>query len=406
MMEWNKLPRSQWTSSSQSRASMMRLSAVPHRRIIFLLSTCCWLLLLTQHRHHSAHAVSVMDLLNLQESDVIDLTHPFNNQTVYYPTMEQLGFTFQLGTVYRGVDKRGHYSAAYWFQAAEHGGTHIDAPLHTQENGSSVEGIPVTQLIGAAVVIDLSREARRNPDYKVSVEDFESWEAQNGRIPSNSILLLNFGWARRWPNRNALYGTKHFPEDTVFRFPGVSIRAANWVLRHRTPKAIGTDAPSIDPGSEQRLFPVQHLLGRANVIVIEFVANLDRMPPIGAIVIGLPMKIDGGSGAPVRLIAVQLQNAFFPSDDMFTPAPVTRRIKGQRKNATAARDRLAVTSIEPVSPTPNPTNTRVTSKGSKDHLDRSKIVAANNNCWRPAISNNIMRHLILLSIYSILLTVR
>lgn len=74
-------------------------------------------------------------LLDLTEDEIIDLSYPFNNRTVYYPDAEQLGFTFKLGTVYHGVNKQGIYGAAFWFQAAEHGGTHVDAPSHTQTNG-------------------------------------------------------------------------------------------------------------------------------------------------------------------------------------------------------------------------------------------------------------------------------
>ncbi|OQV22922.1 hypothetical protein BV898_03348 [Hypsibius exemplaris] len=242
--------------------------------------------------------------LEFDDEDMLDLTYPFNNQTVYYPTMEQLGFTFQLGTVFRGLNKQQHYYSAYWFQAAEHGGTHVDAPSHNQINGTSVDRLPLGQLIGPVIVLDISQKAKRNVDYLITVEDLQQWEEKHGKMPKGGILLICSGWGQKWPNRNALFGTKNFPDDTSFHFPGLAPPAAKWLIKHRSLKAVGTDGPSVDSGPNQRQLPVHQLFSAAHVLIIEFVANVEKLPTVGATVIGLPMKIEGGSAAPLRLIGV------------------------------------------------------------------------------------------------------
>jgi hypothetical protein len=126
-------------------------------------------------------------------------------------------------------------------------------------------------------------------------------------MPKGSILLICSGWAQKWPNRNALFGTKNFPDDSDFHFPGFSPPAAKWLIKHRSIKAIGTDGPSVDSGPNQRQLPIHQLLSTANILIIEFIANLDKLPAVGATVLGLPMKIEGGSAAPLRLIAFNWQ---------------------------------------------------------------------------------------------------
>ena len=128
----------------------------------------------------------------LESSSIIDLTHPFDAETIYWPTADG----FKLTVDARGYTEGGYYYAANSFCAAEHGGTHLDAPLHFAEGGWSVDRIPVERLIGPAVRIDVSSFCLKDADYEVTIGDFQSWESRNGSLPEGVIVLLYNGlWA-------------------------------------------------------------------------------------------------------------------------------------------------------------------------------------------------------------------
>ena len=118
---------------------------------------------------------------------VVDMSYPFNSDTVYWPTADG----FQLEPGFTGITDKGYYYSSNTLTTAEHGGTHIDAPIHFAENQLAVDEIPLEQLMGAAVVIDVSAQAAENPDYQVSVADIQTWEASHGRLPTGIILLLH-----------------------------------------------------------------------------------------------------------------------------------------------------------------------------------------------------------------------
>ncbi len=230
----------------------------------------------------------------------VDLTYEFSEQTIYWPTAE----TFRLDTVFAGVTDQGYYYSAYTFCAAEHGGTHIDAPVHFGQGKRSVDEIPLEQLMGPAVVIDVSEKALANRDYLVDVDDFQQWEQQNGPIPDGAIVFLRTGYGRFWPDRKKYMGTDERGPQAVSKlhFPGLAPRAARWLVEHRKIDAIGLDTPSIDYG-QSTTFQSHQILNGHNIPALENVAHLDRLPPTGAWVIALPMKIRGGSGGPVRIVA-------------------------------------------------------------------------------------------------------
>jgi kynurenine formamidase len=230
----------------------------------------------------------------------IDLTHAFSAAAVYWPTAD----TFEHETVFEGMTDKGYYYSAYNFSAAEHGGTHIDAPIHFAKDRETVDTIPVDRLIGPAVVVDVSRGVRDNRDYQVTPGDFIAWEKKNGRIPDGSIVLLNTGSAGHWPDRVKYMGTDERGEGAVAKlhFPGLHPEGAEWLVANRSVKAIGLDTPSIDYG-QSTLFESHRILFDKNVPAFENVANLDRLPATGATVIALPMKIAGGSGGPLRIVA-------------------------------------------------------------------------------------------------------
>lgn len=238
---------------------------------------------------------------NLPDGRWIDLSYDYSSETVYWPTSE----TFELKTVSEGVTEGGYYYSAYAFSSAEHGGTHLDAPVHFAEERKSVEELDITTLIGPAVVVDVSDRALVNPDYLIAVADLTEWERRHGRIPDECILLLRTGYGRYWPNTKQYLGTEERGEQAVAKlhFPGLGPDAAQWLVSNRDVKAVGIDTASIDYG-QSKLFETHRILMERNIPAMENVANLGQVPATGAYLVALPMKIKGGSGAPVRIAAL------------------------------------------------------------------------------------------------------
>lgn len=232
---------------------------------------------------------------------IVDLTYAFDANSVYWPTAEQ----FKLETDFEGMTDKGYFYSAYRYSAAEHGGTHLDSPVHFAKGRYTVDELPLQQLMGAAIVIDVTAQCASNPDYLVSVADFENWEKRNGKIPPGTIVLLRTGFGRFYPDRKKYLGTEERGAEAVAKlhFPGLDPAAARWITTNRSIKAIGLDTASIDYG-QSTLFESHRALFEKNVPAFENVANLDQLPAKGFSVIALPMKIKGGSGGPLRIIAV------------------------------------------------------------------------------------------------------
>ncbi len=245
-------------------------------------------------------SIACADALDLRKGNWIDLTHAFNEQSVYWPTAK----TFRKTTVFEGQTDHGFYYSAFDFEAAEHGGTHIDAPVHFGKNKHSTDEIPLERLVGPAVVIDVAEQAVPDRDYQISVEDILKWEKQHGKIPRGAIVLFNTGSARFYPDRVKYMGTDERGEAAVPRlhFPGIHPDAAAFLSNERTTDAVGLDTPSIDYG-QSKDFRSHVIFFERNIPGFENVANLDRLPATGATVFALPMKIEGGSGGPLRIIA-------------------------------------------------------------------------------------------------------
>ncbi len=203
------------------------------------------------------------------------------------------------------MTEAGYYYGANNFCAAEHGGTHLDAPIHFSEGNHTTDQIPLERLVGPAVVVDVSEAAASDADYLISVDDLEAWESTHGRIPNRSILLLRTGWGARWPDRESYLGTDLTGEKAVpeLHFPGIDPDAARWLVENRNIDAIGIDTASIDYG-QSSLFETHRILLAENIPAFENVASLDRLPETGAFIVALPMKIGGGTGGPLRMVGV------------------------------------------------------------------------------------------------------
>ncbi|MCF6264382.1 MAG: cyclase family protein [Xanthomonadales bacterium] len=230
----------------------------------------------------------------------IDLTHDFSEEAIYWPTAE----TFKKKTVYEGQTDAGYFYSAFKFSAEEHGGTHIDAPIHFVENRKTVDQIPIEQLIAPGVVIRITDKTKENRNYQLSIEDILNWEKLNGKIPENSIVLIDTGSSKFWPNRKKYMGTDERGPNAVAKlsFPGIHPHAAEFLATRRKINALGIDSPSIDFGGS-KLFRTHRILFNKNIPGLENVANLDKLPAKGFMIIALPMKIKGGSGSPLRIVA-------------------------------------------------------------------------------------------------------
>ena len=229
----------------------------------------------------------------------VDLTHGFSESTIYWPTDTE---GFQLEELAFGPTEGGWFYASYRFAAAEHGGTHLDAPIHFAEGRRTTDRIPISELMGPAAVVDITADVNR--DYLVSVDDLTGWEGTNGTIPDGAILLIRTGWADRWADRTAYLGTDLTGQAAVaeLHFPGISAEAAQWLVDNRGIVAVGIDTPSIDRGQSAG-FRAHVILYAENIAGFENVANLDALPATGGYVVALPMKIEGGSGGPLRIVA-------------------------------------------------------------------------------------------------------
>jgi kynurenine formamidase len=232
-------------------------------------------------------------------SKVVDLSYAFGKDTIYWPTAE----SFELQRVSYGPTPGGYWYAANNICMAEHGGTHMDAPIHFGEGKATSDQVPLSAGIGPAAVIDVRAQAAADRDYRLSIADIERWEVAHGRLPAGAIVVMWSGWGQYWGDKLKYLGTDKPGDVGNLHFPGFSAEAAEFLVKQRTIAAIAVDTASIDYGPSQD-FIVHRIINGANKPGFENVANLDRVPASGATFFALPMKIAGGSGGPTRIVAL------------------------------------------------------------------------------------------------------
>ena len=232
--------------------------------------------------------------------EMVDLSHAYGGDTLYWPT-DTTGF--QLDTLAEGQTPGGYFYAAKQFATAEHGGTHLDAPFHFAEGADDVASIPLERLILPGIVIDVSAAAATDADYLVSVDDVLAWEGEHGPVPEGSAVLIRTGWAARWPDALAYLGDDTPGETANLHFPGIGEAAARLLVEARGAALLGIDTASVDHGQSTDF--IAHQIGAAaGVPNLENVADLSGLLPTGFLLAALPMKIEGGTGAPVRIVAL------------------------------------------------------------------------------------------------------
>ncbi len=237
--------------------------------------------------------------IDLEHYRMVDLSHAFDESTLYWPTAPS---RFELERLSHGVTPGGYFYSASALCTPEHGGTHLDAPIHFAEGAASVDEIPLERLVGPAVVIDVSSQAAEHPDYRLTRADLGAFEERHGRIARGAIVLLRTGWASRWPDARRYLGDDTPGDASGLHFPSFGEDVVTDLLE-RGAAMLGVDTASIDHGPASE-FRVHRLAAAAGVPGLENLAALDELPEVGSWLIALPMKIGGGSGGPVRVIAL------------------------------------------------------------------------------------------------------
>jgi len=226
---------------------------------------------------------------------VVDLTHPINDKVPTFSPAEARDYKVQTAAT---IEKDHYFARKIGFP--EHFGTHIDAPAHFARGLWTVDQIPPERLIAPMVVLDISNKTRADADYQLSVKDIADWEQVHGQIPGNAVVMLNTGWASRW---KSVKDFRNADAKGVMHFPGYSVDAAKFLAEARAALSLGIDTLSVDYGPSSN-FPVHQYTMARSLYHLEDVANLDQVPATGSTVVVAPIKLEGGSGGPVRILAL------------------------------------------------------------------------------------------------------
>ena len=229
------------------------------------------------------------------QQKVVDLTHTLGPKSPDWEGTEQRPFEARPLATFA---KNGYFTR--YISMQEHFSTHIDAPAHFSPTGWTVDQIPADHLVAPLVVIDISQPSAKDADYQLSLADVQAWEKAQGRIPRGAVVEALTGWTAKWGSmqdyRNAdAKGTMHFP--------GYSLDAVKFLVEQRGVYGLGIDTLSVDYGASQD-FPVHQFTAKHNVYHLENSTNLDQVPPKGATVVVGAADLEGGSGGPVRILAL------------------------------------------------------------------------------------------------------
>lgn len=234
--------------------------------------------------------------------NILDMTYPFSEETIYWPTAE----SFKLVKEGWKINDNGRWYASNNYSASEHGGTHVDAPIHFVENGRKIDGIKIEEWIAPVIKIDVKNKCIVSRDYLLSVNDIKEWEKKNGKIPEGSWVLMYTGIDETYyPDKKGVLGTDLRGEGALqfLSYPGFSPEVAQLLVTERKIAGIGIDTPSVDYG-KSRDFKVHQIICGADKLIIENIANLAKLPTKGAKLYVIPMLIKDGTGAPARVFAV------------------------------------------------------------------------------------------------------
>jgi len=253
----------------------------------------------------TSQVAALVDGLAGGSVEIVDLTQPLTETTPVIklppPFANTPGLTREEISRY---DDRGPAWAWYTLTIGEHVGTHLDAPIHwvTGKDGNDVASVPSTQLIGPACVIDKTQETEQDNGYLLTASDLEAWEAEHGRVPEAAWVLLRTGWGSRAQDEAAFLNVGESGPVT----PGPDVEASRWLANERPISGFGVETVGIDAGAAGGFdppFPLHNFLLGAGKLGLTQLANLDRLPATGALIVVSPLKLVGGTGSPSRVFA-------------------------------------------------------------------------------------------------------
>lgn len=235
----------------------------------------------------------LLDGIATGSTRLIDLTYPVGQSLVPWPGDEKW---FE-AKVNASIEKDGYFTRSFWM--LEHCGTHLDAPAHFPPGKAAVEQIPAKQFFGPAVLFDVQAEGATNADYQMPADKVLDWEQKHGRVPAGAIALLRTGWAKRWPDAPRYCG---LDAQKRMHFPGLSASAANLLIERKV-SGLGCDTMSVEYGASQD-FALHRLTLGSGLYHLENLSDLSDVPESRAYLVVAPIKLEGGSGGPVRVFAL------------------------------------------------------------------------------------------------------
>jgi kynurenine formamidase len=185
------------------------------------------------------------------------------------------------------------------FSLGEHSATHMNAPNTFYSHSIGIDQYPARSLVVSAVVIDIREAVKVDFNYALTIADVVAWEAQHGEIPADCVVILNTGWQKKWFDKNAFFNQD---AEGISHFPGFGSDATQFLLEHRQIAGVGIDTHGVDPGQDTS-FATNRLVLEQPRIVLENLTNLDQLPPLGTTLAIAPLRLRGGSGSPVGVLA-------------------------------------------------------------------------------------------------------
>jgi kynurenine formamidase len=252
-----------------------------------------------------SQVAALLDGLASGSVEIVDLTQPLTETTPVIQLPPPFANTPGLSrTEISHYDERGPAWAWYTLTIGEHVGTHLDAPIHwvTGKDGADVGSITPQTLVGPACVIDKTAETEADHGTLLTVADLEGWEAENGRIPDGAWVLFRTGWGSRAQDQEAFLNVGENGPET----PGPDVDASRWLATERAISGFGVETVGIDAGSAGGFdppFPLHNFLLGAGRLGLTQLANLERLPVRGALLVVAPLRLVGGTGSPSRVYA-------------------------------------------------------------------------------------------------------
>lgn len=234
-----------------------------------------------------------IDLSNLE---VVDLTHTFDTTIPHWHGLPKMKEKALYNHAKDGFMINQYQIAGQW-------GTHVDSPFHFHKDGVTLDKIAAEDMVLPLVILDVQDRAVANPDYQLEIKDIEAWEQKNGRIPERAFIAMRTGWSKRWPDESKI---RNMDKNKIAHYPGWSKDTLQFLIKERNAAAFAHETPDTDPGvaTSKDDYSLESYILAENRYQIEFIANLEKLPEVGAVAVATWPKVRNGSGFPARVVAL------------------------------------------------------------------------------------------------------